>query len=155
MFWDVCHLVLRHDYNPASRRIWHLWLCPICSHQASIVASNDYRNWRQYGVAFGIREGTYDVPNRTHASGHVFNVVSDTLISICIFFCGLFPILGWLIEFSFSTLTGLVLILSVLLQFSSYNIAPPQFLSLYSFSSLRITSLHLSFSLSTPSVLVV
>ena len=63
-------------------------------YQASIVGSNDYRHWRQYGVAFGIREGTYDVPNRTHASGHVFNVVSGRLTNICILIFGLFHIWG-------------------------------------------------------------
>ena len=57
-------------------------------YQASIVGSNDYRHWRQYGVAFGIREGTYDVPNRTHASGHVFNVVSGSHMNIhCVLKC--------------------------------------------------------------------
>ncbi|KAI0213794.1 Dynein assembly factor 3, axonemal [Lamellibrachia satsuma] len=47
---------------------------------ASIINSNDYRQWRHYGVAFGIREGTYDVPNRTVASGHVFNVQGDRFV---------------------------------------------------------------------------
>ncbi|KAK2177949.1 hypothetical protein NP493_570g00008 [Ridgeia piscesae] len=47
---------------------------------ASIIKSSDYRQWRQYGVAFGIREGTYDVPNKTLASGHVFNVQGDRFV---------------------------------------------------------------------------
>jgi len=51
--------------------------------QASIIKSSDYRQWRQYGVAFGIREGTYDVPNKTLASGHVFNVVSHVVLFKC------------------------------------------------------------------------
>ena len=38
----------------------------------SIVHLTQYKNWRSEGIAFQIREGTYDVPNRTVASGMVF-----------------------------------------------------------------------------------
>jgi hypothetical protein len=29
----------------------------------------EYKNWRKYGIAYEPREGNYDVPNRTMASG--------------------------------------------------------------------------------------
>ncbi|XP_005110757.2 dynein assembly factor 3, axonemal [Aplysia californica] len=38
----------------------------------SIVHLKQYKDWRSNGIAFQIREGTYDVPNRTVASGMVF-----------------------------------------------------------------------------------
>ncbi|CAL1545956.1 unnamed protein product [Lymnaea stagnalis] len=40
----------------------------------SIIYIRQYKNWRNDGVAFKIREGTYDVPNRTLASGMVFKL---------------------------------------------------------------------------------
>ncbi|GFN87298.1 dynein assembly factor 3, axonemal-like [Plakobranchus ocellatus] len=40
----------------------------------SIVHMQQYKHWRQFGVAFQIREGTYDVPNRTLASATVFKM---------------------------------------------------------------------------------
>ncbi|KAK3727693.1 hypothetical protein RRG08_032650 [Elysia crispata] len=40
----------------------------------SIINIQQYKHWRQFGVAFQIREGTYDVPNRTLASATVFKL---------------------------------------------------------------------------------
>ncbi|XP_059168514.1 dynein axonemal assembly factor 3-like isoform X2 [Physella acuta] len=40
----------------------------------SIVYIRQYKDWRDTGVAFKIREGTYDVPNRTLASAMVFKL---------------------------------------------------------------------------------
>ncbi|RUS81999.1 hypothetical protein EGW08_010226 [Elysia chlorotica] len=40
----------------------------------SIIHLHQYKNWRQCGIAFQIREGTYDVPNRTLASATVFKM---------------------------------------------------------------------------------
>jgi dynein assembly factor 3 len=37
--------------------------------KASIVYSREYKHWRETGVAFSFREGGYDIPNRTLASG--------------------------------------------------------------------------------------
>ena len=44
---------------------------------ANIIYSPDYAKWRESGVAFVVREGTYDVPNRTLASGLLVKTVSD------------------------------------------------------------------------------
>ncbi|XP_055899898.1 dynein axonemal assembly factor 3-like [Biomphalaria glabrata] len=43
----------------------------------SIVYVGQYKNWRNTGVAFQIREGTYDVPNITLASLMVFKMEGD------------------------------------------------------------------------------
>ncbi|KAL8597580.1 hypothetical protein ACOMHN_001511 [Nucella lapillus] len=37
----------------------------------SIVNIHEYKHWRNSGVAFTVREGTYDTPNKTLASGMV------------------------------------------------------------------------------------
>jgi dynein assembly factor 3 len=39
---------------------------------AAIINSRNYNRWRHKGLAFEIREGTYDTPNRTLASGMIF-----------------------------------------------------------------------------------
>ncbi|OWF47948.1 dynein assembly factor 3, axonemal-like [Mizuhopecten yessoensis] len=39
---------------------------------ADIINSREYRKWRNQGIAFEVREGSYDIPNRTLASGMVF-----------------------------------------------------------------------------------
>ncbi|XP_060072383.1 dynein axonemal assembly factor 3-like isoform X1 [Ylistrum balloti] len=39
---------------------------------ADIINSHEYRKWRNQGIAFEVREGSYDTPNRTLASGMVF-----------------------------------------------------------------------------------
>ncbi|XP_033751780.1 dynein assembly factor 3, axonemal-like [Pecten maximus] len=39
---------------------------------ADIINSHEYRKWRSQGIAFEVREGSYDIPNRTLASGMVF-----------------------------------------------------------------------------------
>ena len=117
--------------------------------QASIVGSNDYRHWRQYGVAFGIREGTYDVPNRTHASGHVFNVVSGKR-KTCVLLFVLFPIWGRHIEPSFPTFFDLMVLLIVGLCLAPscfmYNISSPQ-----SWSSFLLMSTHFHVFITTSS----
>ncbi|XP_076471331.1 dynein axonemal assembly factor 3-like [Babylonia areolata] len=38
---------------------------------ASILNCREYKNWRDSGVAFTVREGSYDTPNNTLASGTV------------------------------------------------------------------------------------
>ena len=43
--------------------------------QAGVIGGRQYLKWRHKGVAFEIREGTYDTPNRTLASGMVFKQV--------------------------------------------------------------------------------
>jgi hypothetical protein len=43
--------------------------------QAGVIGTHHYNRWREKGQAFEIREGAYDVANRTLASGAVFNVV--------------------------------------------------------------------------------
>ena len=43
--------------------------------QADIVNSHEYRGWRSTGVAFEVREGDYDVPNKTLASGLILTHV--------------------------------------------------------------------------------
>ncbi|ESP05132.1 hypothetical protein LOTGIDRAFT_227827 [Lottia gigantea] len=39
---------------------------------ADIIHKVEYNNWRESGIAFTIRDGTYDIPNKTLASGMVF-----------------------------------------------------------------------------------
>lgn len=39
---------------------------------AQIIHTHMYKNWRNTGQAFEVREGTYDVPNKTLSSGFVF-----------------------------------------------------------------------------------
>ncbi|KAK6190478.1 hypothetical protein SNE40_002340 [Patella caerulea] len=39
---------------------------------ADIIHKTEYSNWRDSGIAFTIREGTYDIPNKTLASGMIF-----------------------------------------------------------------------------------
>uniref|UniRef100_A0A0B7AGC5 Dynein assembly factor 3, axonemal n=1 Tax=Arion vulgaris TaxID=1028688 RepID=A0A0B7AGC5_9EUPU len=43
----------------------------------SIVYVRQYKDWRDNGVAFQIREGTYDVPNRTLSSAMVFKLEGE------------------------------------------------------------------------------
>ena len=55
--------------------------------QAPIVNFNEYKTWRESGVAFELREDSaYEVPNRTLASGIVFKkvIVITIIIEICI-----------------------------------------------------------------------
>lgn len=44
--------------------------------QAEIIHKHEYKTWRSTGIAFEPREATYDVPNKTLASGVVVNQVS-------------------------------------------------------------------------------
>lgn len=46
----------------------------LCDRGAEIISSHNYQRWRKTGVAFQLREATYDVPNKTLASGLVFHV---------------------------------------------------------------------------------
>lgn len=48
-----------------------------CDRGAAILGGRTYSNWRNTGVAFGLREGTYDSPNRTLASVVVFKQDGD------------------------------------------------------------------------------
>nr|KAG5702916.1 hypothetical protein BaRGS_034689 [Batillaria attramentaria] len=42
-----------------------------------IINTHQYKNWRNTGQAFEVREGSYDVPNKTLASGIVFKHDGD------------------------------------------------------------------------------
>ncbi|XP_076115197.1 dynein axonemal assembly factor 3-like [Mytilus galloprovincialis] len=37
--------------------------------EGDIIHAREYKNWRKYGIAYEPRDGNYDVPNRTLASG--------------------------------------------------------------------------------------
>jgi len=43
--------------------------------QASIINSRNYSRWRHKGVAYELREGSYNTSNRTLASGKIFKHV--------------------------------------------------------------------------------
>jgi len=43
--------------------------------QASIIHNRNYSRWRHKGVAYELREGSYDTSNRTLASGMIFKHV--------------------------------------------------------------------------------
>jgi len=43
--------------------------------QASIINSRNYIRWRHKGIAYELREGSYDASNRTLVSGMVFKHV--------------------------------------------------------------------------------
>ena len=49
--------------------------------QAGIVNGRMYSQWRTNGVAFAIREGTYETTNKTLASGLVFKHVSSGVVA--------------------------------------------------------------------------
>ncbi|XP_072035866.1 dynein axonemal assembly factor 3-like [Amphiura filiformis] len=61
------HLQVRYD----SRRGAYDWdyNMKLLERGAGIINHHHYAKWRESGVAFEVREGTYDVPNRTLASG--------------------------------------------------------------------------------------
>lgn len=63
---------------------------PLCFFvlQGSIVNTLQYKNWRNTGVAFQIREGSYDVPNKTLASSLLLKHVNK--IHDANDFCSLF-----------------------------------------------------------------
>lgn len=44
--------------------------------QADIINVHEYKNWRNTGVAFEVREADYDIPNKTVASGLILTQVS-------------------------------------------------------------------------------
>lgn len=41
----------------------------LAGREGDIIHTREYKNWRKYGIAYEPREGNYDVPNRTLASG--------------------------------------------------------------------------------------
>lgn len=49
----------------------------LCDRGAEIIGSRAYQHWRKSGTAFQLREGSYDVPNKTLASGMIFNVQGE------------------------------------------------------------------------------
>ncbi|XP_040288351.1 dynein assembly factor 3, axonemal [Bufo bufo] len=68
-YWDVKNrqfLGKRYD----SRRGAYDWDLNMKLHDrgAAMISATDYNRWREKGVAFMIREGIYDVPNKTLAS---------------------------------------------------------------------------------------
>ncbi|XP_040181703.1 dynein assembly factor 3, axonemal [Rana temporaria] len=68
-YWDVKnrqYLGRRYD----SRRGAYDWdlNMKLHDHGAVMISAIDYNRWRENGVAFTIREGNYDVPNKTLAS---------------------------------------------------------------------------------------
>ncbi|CAH8623860.1 unnamed protein product [Schistosoma rodhaini] len=71
--WDYRlrkHLGTRYDAIP---NVFD-WDCSITLHdrKATQINSKEYAHWRQYGMAFELREANYNVPNRSLASGRVF-----------------------------------------------------------------------------------
>ncbi|CAH8610256.1 unnamed protein product [Schistosoma bovis] len=64
------HLGTRYDAIP---NVFD-WDCSITLHdrKATQINSKEYAHWRQYGMAFELREANYNVPNRSLASGRVF-----------------------------------------------------------------------------------
>lgn len=76
--WDLRvrqHLGTRYDSSKGAFD-WD-YSMKLCERGAEIINSRNYQRWRKRGVAFELREGTYDVPNKTLASGMVFNVDGD------------------------------------------------------------------------------
>ena len=73
--WDLRlrkHLGVRYDVIP-SVFDWD-YSMKLCYKGASIINYHQYKQWRHKGIAFEIREGTYDTPNKTLTSGMVFNL---------------------------------------------------------------------------------
>ncbi|XP_041366025.1 dynein assembly factor 3, axonemal-like [Gigantopelta aegis] len=72
--WDLRlrqYLGTRYDYRMnAFDWDYHMKLC---ERGGDIIRKFEYQRWRNTGVAFEIREGTYDVPNKTLASLRIFN----------------------------------------------------------------------------------
>ncbi|KAL5019261.1 hypothetical protein ScPMuIL_004983 [Solemya velum] len=68
--WDMRlrqHLGVRYD----SRKNVFDWdyHMGLVKRGAEIIHTHEYKNWRNTGIAFQIREGTYNEPNKTMASG--------------------------------------------------------------------------------------
>lgn len=51
----------------------------LCDRGGEIIGSRLYQRWRKNGVGFMLREGNYDVPNKTLASGMIFKVEGERL----------------------------------------------------------------------------
>ena len=54
--------------------------CGYIVFQAGIIGNRNYNKWRETGVAYEIREGNYNVSNRTLASGMILKHVSRAII---------------------------------------------------------------------------
>lgn len=70
--WDLRvrhHLGTRYDASKGAFD-WD-YSMKLCDRGAEIISSRNYQRWRRSGVAFELREGTYDVPNKTLASGKI------------------------------------------------------------------------------------
>ncbi|CAH8546238.1 unnamed protein product [Schistosoma turkestanicum] len=71
--WDYRlrkHLGTRYDAIP---NVFD-WDCSITLHdrKATQINFKEYAHWRQYGMAFELRDANYNLPNRSLASGKVF-----------------------------------------------------------------------------------
>lgn len=69
-FWDSRlrkHLQTRYDSRSGSYD-WD-YNMKLLDRGANIIFNRDYSKWRETGVAFQVRESTYETPNRTLASG--------------------------------------------------------------------------------------
>ncbi|XP_060576533.1 dynein axonemal assembly factor 3-like [Ruditapes philippinarum] len=69
-YWDLRqrqYLGVRYD-TKANVYDWD-YNMRLAQRDGDIVHTHEYRSWRNTGVAFEIREGDYDVPNKTMASG--------------------------------------------------------------------------------------
>ncbi|XP_074660251.1 dynein axonemal assembly factor 3-like [Tubulanus polymorphus] len=72
-YWDLRlrqHLGVRYDAIP-NVFDWDLSM-KLHHKDADIIHTSEYKQWRQTGVAYEIRDGSYNVPNRTLASGVLF-----------------------------------------------------------------------------------
>lgn len=76
--WDLRvrqHLGTRYD---SSKGVFDWdYSMKLCDRGGEILGSRNYVRWRKTGVAFELRDGTYDVPNKTLASGMIFKVEGD------------------------------------------------------------------------------
>ncbi|KAK2158864.1 hypothetical protein LSH36_162g02003 [Paralvinella palmiformis] len=78
--WDLRlrkHLGVRYDAIPGVFD-WD-YSMKLCHKGASIINYHQYKQWRHKGIAFEIREGSYDIPNKTLASGMVFKLEGECI----------------------------------------------------------------------------
>ena len=68
------HLQTRYDSRSGSYD-WD-YNMKLLDRGANIIFNRDYSKWRETGVAFQVRESTYETPNRTLASGLFVKTVS-------------------------------------------------------------------------------
>ncbi|XP_006814135.1 dynein axonemal assembly factor 3-like [Saccoglossus kowalevskii] len=79
-YWDDRvrkHLGVRYD-NKQGAFDWD-YSMKLCEKDAKIINIHVYSQWRRNGVAFETREGDYDSPNKTLASGMIFKVGGDRI----------------------------------------------------------------------------